>query len=155
MEEDMIEEGAVFPDFELMDQHGAARKRSDFRGKPTVFYFYPKDDTPGCTKEACGFRDQLPRFAGAHVVGISPDSAESHGKFAKKHGLDFPLLADTEHLLAEACGVWVEKSMYGKKYMGIERTTFLVDSEGVVRKVWRIVKPEGHAEEVLEAISKL
>lgn len=151
----MIDVGTPFPEFELPDQTGQVRTKADFLGSPTVFYFYPKDDTPGCTKEACAFRDQLPAFDGARVVGVSPDSVDSHQKFAKKHGLQFPLLADVEQALAQACGVWVEKSMYGKKYMGIERSTFLVDSEGIVRRVWRKVKPEGHAEEVAEALKSL
>ena len=151
----MIDVGSPFPEFELQDQTGQTRTKTDFLGSPTVYYFYPKDDTPGCTKEACGFRDRMPALQGAAVVGVSPDGVASHQKFAQKFGLEFPLLADVEQKLAQACGVWVEKSMYGKKYMGIERSTFLVDSEGIVRKVWRKVKPEGHAEEVEEALRSL
>lgn len=148
----MIEEGAKFPTFALPDQDGNLVTDESLRGSKVVVYFYPKDDTSGCTKEACGFRDEMPRFEGVRVIGVSPDSVASHRKFADKHGLNFTLLADVEHTLAEAAGVWVEKSMYGKKYMGIERTTFLLDEEGRVLKVWRKVKPEGHAAEVLAAL---
>ncbi|MEJ5170060.1 MAG: peroxiredoxin [Fimbriimonadales bacterium] len=151
----MLDAGTPFPDFELSDQTGQKRTKADFLGATTVYYFYPKDDTSGCTQEACGFRDRLPSFAGVNVVGISPDSVASHKKFAEKYGLGFTLLADVDQHLSQACGVWVEKSMYGKKYMGVDRTTFLVDSEGVVRKVWRKVKPDRHAEEVEEALKAL
>ena len=119
---------------------------------PAVVYFYPKDDTSGCTAEACEFRDLLPKFTGARVIGVSPDSVKSHRKFVDKFALTFTLLADEGHALADACGVWVEKSMYGKKYMGVERTTFLVGADGKVAKVWNKVKPQGHAEEVLKSI---
>lgn len=148
----MIEEGAKFPTFALPDQDGNLVTDESLRGSKVVVYFYPKDDTSGCTKEACGFRDEMPRFEAVRVIGVSPDSVASHRKFADKHGLNFTLLADVDHTLAEAAGVWVEKSMYGKKYMGIERTTFLLDEEGRVLKVWRKVKPEGHAAEVLAAL---
>lgn len=148
----MIQEGDSFPDFSLPDQDGRVVTNADWRGEKTVVYFYPKDDTPGCTVEACEFRDAAPSFAGAKVVGVSPDRPTSHQKFIAKFDLNFTLLADVDHTLAEACGVWVEKSMYGKTYMGIERSTFLVDESGVVTKIWRKVKPQGHAEEVAAAL---
>lgn len=151
----MLIENQPFPDFKLLDQNGDEKMLSDFEGKPVIFYFYPKDDTSGCTVEACEFNESLPKFSGATVVGVSPDPVKSHRKFADKFDLKFTLLADVDKQLCEAAGVWVEKSMYGKKYMGVERTTFLVDGEGVVRQVWNKVKPAGHAEEVLAAISKL
>ncbi len=145
----MHAEGTRFPDFALNDQHGKLHALADLKGSPTVVYFYPKDDTSGCTQEACGFRDALPRFEGVKVIGVSPDDAGSHKRFAEKHALTFPLLADVEKTLCQAVGVWVEKSMYGRRYMGVERTTFMLDAEGVVVKVWRKVKPSGHAAEVL------
>jgi thioredoxin-dependent peroxiredoxin len=148
----MLEAGQPFPDFELQDQHGNVRTAADLKGQKTIIYFYPKDDTSGCTQEACEFTELMPRFTGASVFGVSPDSVKSHAKFATKYNLNFPLLADTEQALANACGVWVEKSMYGKKYMGVERTTFLVDENGVVAKVWNKVKPAGHAAEVLASL---
>ncbi len=117
-----------------------------------VIYFYPKDDTPGCTVEACDFRDMFPHIPNVKVVGISPDNSKSHRKFVDKFGLNFTLLADADHQLAESCGIWVEKSMYGKKYMGIERTTYLLDENGVIFKVFSKVKPEGHAKEVLASL---
>lgn len=149
----MINEGSTFPDFLLMDQDGRQWRLQDFSGAMVVFYFYPKDDTSGCTVEACEFRDELPYFPSVQVVGVSPDAPKSHRKFAEKYSLPFTLLADVDHVLAEACGVWVEKSMYGRTYMGIERSTFLVDADGVVLRIWRKVKPQGHAEEVLQAIT--
>ena len=123
------------------------------KGKVVVLYFYPKDDTPGCTAEACAFRDALPDFSKvkAAIIGISRDSVASHAKFKTKFGLPFPLASDEDGKVCQAYGVWVEKSMYGKKYMGIERSTFLIDAKGVIRNVWRKVKVEGHAEEVLNA----
>lgn len=148
----MIEPGSPFPDFQLPDQDGAPRSLADFQGRPTLFYFYPKDDTSGCTAQACGLRDDFPRFEGVHVVGVSPDSPRSHRKFIDKYGLPFTLLADQDKALCEACGVWVEKSMYGKKYMGVERTSFLLDEKGVVTHVWRKVKPAEHAALVLQAL---
>lgn len=126
--------------------------KGDLLGAKAIVYFYPKDDTSGCTVEACEFRDSLPRFEGARVIGVSPDSPRSHQKFVAKFQLPFTLLADVDKTLAEACGVWVEKSMYGKKYMGVARTTFLVDERGIVERVWRQVKPQGHAAEVLGAL---
>lgn len=151
----MIDVGQPFPAFSLSDQDGKVHDLESIKGAPCIVYFYPKDDTSGCTVEACEFRDALPQFTGARVVGVSPDGVKSHQKFAAKHSLGFTLLADTEQELCNACGVWVEKSMYGRKYMGVERTTFLLDSDGIVRKVWRKVKPEGHAQEVLEAVRTL
>lgn len=148
----MIDIGSKFPAFALKDQHGATVTLDSLLGSPSVVYFYPKDDTSGCTKEACEFQESLPRFTGAKVVGVSPDSVKSHAKFAEKYGLKFTLLADESRALIEACGLWVEKSLYGKKYMGVERTTFLLDGSGVVTHVWRKVKPEGHAEEVRAAL---
>lgn len=148
----MLDVGQPFPNFTLPDQDGRPVSRADLLGAPTVIYFYPKDDTPGCTQEACEFRDLMPRFEGVRVVGVSPDSAKSHRKFADKFGLRFTLLADTSHELADACGVWVEKSMYGRTSMGVERSTFLLDAEGTVRQVWRKVKAAGHAEAVRAAL---
>jgi len=151
----MVEEGSPFPSFSLKDQNGTTVTHEATKGRWSVFYFYPKDDTPGCTKEACEFRDNLEIQQHATVFGVSPDGESSHSKFAKKHNLNFTLLADEANQLSEAVGVWVEKSMYGKKYMGVERSTFLVDADGIVRRVWRKVKPEGHAFEVLEALKQL
>jgi peroxiredoxin Q/BCP len=148
----MIDVGQDFPDFELHDENGQLVRREQLLGSKTIVYFYPKDDTSGCTAEACEFRDSLPKFVGAKVVGVSPDNTKSHRKFVDKYQLNFPLLSDVEQKLSGALGVWVEKSMYGKKYMGIERTTYLLDENGVILKVWRKVKPQGHAEEVLQAI---
>jgi peroxiredoxin Q/BCP len=148
----MIEEGQPFPDFSLSDQDGNVVTGDDLKGRKTVVYFYPKDDTPGCTTEACNFRDALPTFGEARVIGVSPDSAKSHRKFVDKFNLNFTLLADTDHALSEALGIWVEKSMYGKKYMGVDRTTFVLDEAGIVRKVFRKVKPAEHADEVRAAL---
>lgn len=151
----MMSEGQRFPEFFLLNQNSETITLESLIGSPTIVYFYPKDDTSGCTVEACEFRDTLPRFEGAKIFGVSPDSVKSHIKFIEKFQLNFDLLADTEQALCNACGVWVEKSMYGKKYMGVERTTFLLDSAGVIRKVWRKVKPQGHAEEVRAALAEL
>lgn len=148
----MTDTGDLFPDFSLPDQDGKTHTLADLKGSRTIVYFYPKDDTSGCTTEACEFRDSVPRFDGAKVYGVSPDPVKSHKKFADKYGLNFPLLADTEQALCNAVGVWVEKSMYGRAYMGVERTTFLLDAEGRVERVWRKVKPAGHAAEVLAAL---
>lgn len=152
----MIEEGKKAPAFSLKNQAGKSVKLSDFLGQHVVLYFYPKDDTPGCTTEACGFRDVHPKFekSGAVVLGVSPDDESRHTKFIEKFSLPFELLADTEHEVAEKYGVWGEKNMYGRKYMGIIRATFLIDAKGKVAKVWPKVKPDGHAEEVLEALSQ-
>ena len=149
-----IEEGKAAPAFTLKDQDGNKVSLSGFKGKQAVVvYFYPKDDTPGCTKEACGFNEALPDFgkAKAEVIGISRDSVASHDKFAGKYKLRFRLASDEDGKACEAYGTWVEKSMYGRKYMGIERATFLVDAKGVVRGIWRKVKVPGHVEEVLAA----
>ncbi len=150
----MIEAGTPAPDFSLTSDAGETVSLSALRGKPVVLYFYPKDDTPGCTKQACGIRDAWGEFErrGAVVLGVSPDDEKSHVKFRDKFELPFPLLADTAHATAEAYGVWVEKSMYGKKYMGVERSTFVIDAEGNVTKVMRNVKPETHADDVLAVL---
>lgn len=148
----MLNEGSLFPSFSLQNQDGNLITNSALAGQKTVVYFYPKDDTSGCTVEACGFQEKLPTIPNAKVIGVSPDGVKSHRKFADKFSLSFDLLADTDHALAEACGVWVEKSMYGKKYMGIERTTFVIDENGIVAKVFTKVKPAGHAEEVIAAL---
>ena len=149
------EEGTAAPDFTLTSDSGDPVSLSSFRGRPVIVYFYPKDDTPGCTKQACGIRDAWGEFerSGAVVLGVSPDSEGSHVKFKQKFDLPFTLLADPEHSTAEAYGVWVEKSMYGKKYMGVERSTFVIDADGMVTKVMRKVKPETHTDEVLAALS--
>lgn len=145
------------PDFSLPAGDGRTLSSDDFKGKPLVLYFYPKDDTPGCTQQAIGFTALMPEFekAGAAVVGVSRDSVKRHSNFAAKHGLGFPLLSDEAGELCGAFSVWVEKNLYGRKYMGIERSTFLIDGEGVIRRVWRKVKVKGHAEEVLEAVKSL
>lgn len=150
--------GDRFPDFELPDQDGNMVSSASLRGQRVVLYFYPKDDTSGCTAEACQFRDTMPRFKGINgqdvrILGVSPDSSKSHRKFIDKYGLNFTLLADLDHQLADECGLWVEKTLYGRKYMGVERTTYLLDSEGKIEKVWNKVKPEGHAEEVRAALA--
>lgn len=150
----MLDEGKKAPDFTLPRDGGEDVSLSDFRGQKVVLYFYPKDNTSGCTTQACEFRDQHPDFQKVDTVilGVSPDSVRSHQGFRDKHELPFPLLADTEHKVAEAYGVWKEKSMYGRKYWGIERSTFLIDEEGGLQKVWRKVKARGHAQEVLAAL---
>lgn len=150
----MLKEGDRMPDFSLKDQSGATVRSSDFAGKPVVVYFYPKDDTPGCTKEACSFRDSFADYEarGVKVVGISADGEASHGKFASKFSLPFTLLSDPELAAVKAFGAWAEKSMYGKTYEGILRSTFLVGSDGTIRKVFPKVRPEGHAQEVLAAL---
>jgi peroxiredoxin Q/BCP len=152
-----LEAGDKAPDFTLPADGGGTISLKALKGKPVVLYFYPKDDTPGCTAEACAFRDQLPDFAKvkAQVVGISRDSVASHDKFKKKFKLPFPLASDEDGKICQAYGVWAEKSMYGKKYMGIERSTFLIDGKGVVRNVWRKVKVDGHADAVLAAAEAL
>ena len=149
----MIEAGSPFPEFQLSDQTGEVLSLGDLKGQKAVIYFYPKDDTPGCTTEACEFRDATPTFGGARVIGVSPDETKSHKKFVEKYSLNFTLLSDPDHSLMEALGIWVEKSMYGKKYMGVERTTYVVDEQGVILKVFRKVKPQGHAAEVLAVLS--
>ncbi len=149
--------GDVAPDFELEGDGGNKVSLSALKGKPVVVYFYPKDDTPGCTKEAIAFTEQSDAFAklGVTIIGLSPDTAAKHDKFIAKHNLAIRLGADTEKEVAEAYGVWVEKSMYGKKYMGVERTTFLVGADGRIAEIWRKVKVPGHADAVLEAARAL
>ena len=153
----MITEGSPAPDFTLPTDGGGSVTLSSLKGKPVVVYFYPKDDTSGCTKEAIGFSCLKPDFdaIGATVIGISPDDAKSHDKFKTKHELSIVLAADEERKAIEAFGVWVEKSMYGRAYMGVDRSTFLIDREGKVAKAWRKVKVPGHAEEVLAAAKAL
>ena len=150
-------EGTLAPDFTLDTDAGTPLTLSALRGRPVVLFFYPKDDTPGCTIESCEFRDMMPRFQGvsAHVLGISPDDVKSHVKFRNKYELNFPLLADVGHHVAEEYGVWQEKSMYGRKYWGVARTTFLIDHDGRIAKVFEKVKPAGHAAEVAEVVSAL
>lgn len=147
--------GTQAPDFQLKDQNGNDVKLSQYRGKNVVLYFYPKDDTPGCTREACDFRDQhsAVREAGAVVLGVSPDTTASHQKFATKFSLPFPLLADTGHQVCDAYGVWGEKSLYGRTFQGVTRATFLIDTEGKVARVWPKVKVQGHVDEILESLS--
>ena len=147
--------GAKAPDFTLPTDGDGSVTLAKLKGKKVVLYFYPKDDTSGCTAEACSFRDMFPRFkkTDAVVIGISRDSVASHDKFKKKYELPFTLAADTEGKVTEKYGVWVEKSMYGRKYMGIERATFLIDEKGVIQHVWHKVKVPGHADEVLAAVN--
>ncbi len=154
---DWIEVGIKAPDFALKTDQGKQIKLRDYLGKPVVLYFYPKDDTPGCTKQACAFRDRKAELAalGTVVLGVSADSVESHVKFRDKFELNFPLLADTEHKVAEEYGAWREKNMYGKKSMGIQRSTFLIDLAGNVAKVWKRVQVEGHDNQVLQAVREL
>lgn len=153
----MPDVGDKAPAFTLEDQSGETVKLSDFKGKTVVLYFYPKDDTPGCTREACAFRDEHSALkkAGAVVLGVSPDSGPSHAKFAGKFKLPFPLLADTDHAVSEKYGAWGEKSLYGRKFMGITRSTFLIDASGKVARVWPKVKVDGHVDQVLEAIREI
>ncbi|MEI7765853.1 MAG: thioredoxin-dependent thiol peroxidase [Phycisphaerae bacterium] len=152
-----LEVGKPAPLFDLASTTGESIALKNLKGKKVVLYFYPKDDTPGCTKEACNFRDAIGdlKKAGAVVLGVSPDDVASHAKFSAKFGLNFPLLADVDHALAEAYGVWKEKSMYGKTYMGVERTTFLIDSKGNLAKISPKVKVDEHHTEVLAAVAEL
>ena len=154
---DWVEVGTAAPAFNLTADDGTKVRLSALKGKPVVLYFYPKDDTPGCTTEACAFRDRQPEIAklGAQVLGVSPDSVESHVKFRDKYQLNFPLLADPDHQVAEKYGAWREKNMYGKKSMGIQRSTFLIDAQGKVAKVWPRVKVAGHDQEVIDALREL
>lgn len=150
--------GSPAPDFTLPTDGGGSVTLSALKGKPVVIYFYPKDDTTGCTAEACGFRDQLPDFSSvdAAIIGISKDSVKSHDKFKAKYNLPFTLASDEEPgQVCEAYGTWVEKSMYGRQYMGIERATFLIDKDGIVRQIWRKVKVPGHVDAVLTAVKGL
>ena len=153
----MLSEGDKAPDFELPTDTGAPIKLSKLKGRPVVLYFYPKDDTPGCTSESKDFSCLVDAFkaAGAEVIGISPDAVASKAKFRQKHGLTVHLAADTEKTVVTAYGVWTEKSMYGKTYMGVERSTFLIDKAGKIAKAWRKVKVPGHAEAVLDAVKAL
>jgi thioredoxin-dependent peroxiredoxin len=148
------EVGSLAPDFELMGSHGKTVSLKHFKGQPVVLYFYPKDDTPGCTVEACEFGKEHPKFGklDAVVLGVSPDSLESHAKFIKKFDLPFQLLVDQDHKLASRYGLWVEKQMFGKTFMGVQRATFLIDREGRIAAAWPKVKAEGHAGEVLKAL---
>ena len=152
-----IEAGQPAPKFQLMDDNGKKVSLESLQGKPVVLYFYPKDDTPGCTKQACAFRDRKKELEdlGAVVLGVSPDDQGSHADFRDKFELNFPLLVDTDHKVAEQYGAWREKNMYGKKSMGIQRSTFLIGADGVVKKVWKRVKVDGHDDQVLEALQSL
>ncbi|MGE3177778.1 MAG: thioredoxin-dependent thiol peroxidase [Vicinamibacterales bacterium] len=153
----LIEPGKKAPAFALKDQDGQTHRLSDYAGRPVVLYFYPKDDTPGCTKEACAFRDLLPRFkkGRAAVFGVSILDEASKAKFAGKYDLNFPLLADPDHEVAEKYGVWQKRSLYGRSFMGIARTTYLIDAEGRIARRWDNVKVDGHAEAVLDAAGTL
>ena len=153
----MIKEGNKAPEFNLPASNGKTITLKDLKGKNIVIYFYPKDDTPGCTVEACGFRDSYKEIEklGAVILGVSPDNVTSHEKFIKKFNLPFNLLADTDKKMCQNYGVWVEKSMYGKKYMGVARTTFIINKEGKISKIFEKVKPEGHNKEIIEAIKTL
>ena len=150
----LIDPGKKAPAFTLKDQHGQTHKLADYAGQPVVLYFYPKDDTPGCTKESCDFQAALPGLkpSKAAVLGVSILDEASKAKFAKKHGLTFPLLADADHAVAEKYGVWQEKSRYGRKYMGIARTTYLIGPDGKVAQRWDNVKVDGHVQAVQEAL---
>lgn len=153
----MVAIGDMIPEFEMPVSGGGSVKNGDFQGAPWVLYFYPKDDTPGCTKEAIGFTEALAEFdaAGATVLGVSKDTVSKHDKFIAKHGLGFKLASDAEGDFCERMGVWVEKKMYGKTYMGIERATFLIGSDGKIVQVWRKVKVPGHVDAVMEAVGLL
>lgn len=154
---DWLEVGANMPAFSLTDDSGQTVQSSQWAGSPLVVYFYPKDDTPGCTKQACGFRDAAESFRklGAAVIGISCDNAESHANFRDKHSLNFPLLVDSDHVVAEQFGAWREKNMYGKKTIGIQRSSFLINRQGKVAKVWKRVRVDGHEAQVISAIGDL
>jgi len=153
----MLAIGDTAPDFTLPTDAGEELTLSSLRGRPVVIYFYPKDDTPGCTTESCEFRDLMPRFdaSNATILGVSPDSVASHQKFKTKFELPFTLVADTEKVACQAYDVWKEKSMYGKQYMGVERTTFVIDNDGKISHIFGKVKPAGHAAEVMEAVASL
>lgn len=154
---DFIEVGEKAPAFTLLDDTGTKVKLADLKGNLVLLYFYPRDDTPGCTKQACAFRDRFAEIKklGVALFGISTDTAESHTKFRKKFDLPFPLLVDEDHAMAEKYGAWREKNMYGKKSMGIQRSTYLIDTQGKVAAVWKRVKVDGHDEQVIEAVKKL
>jgi peroxiredoxin Q/BCP len=153
----VIEPGKKAPAFSLKDQSGQTHKLADYQGRPVILYFYPKDDTPGCTKEACGFQDTLPKFGKSKtaVLGVSVLDEESKAKFANKYSLSFPLLADPDHEVIDKYGAWQEKAMYGKKYMGVARITYLIGADGKVVKRWDGVKVDGHADEVLAELAKI
>ncbi len=150
----MLAESDAAPEFELQNQDGETVRLADLKGKKVILYFYPKDDTPGCTAQACDIRDHYGEFKkrGALIFGISPDNVRSHKKFEEKYGLPFPLLADEGHAIAEKYGVWGEKSMYGKKYMGVDRATFVIDEKGRIAKIFPKVKPSEHVEQVLAVL---
>lgn len=152
-----VQEGDAAPDFTMPTDGGGSVSLSELKGHPVILYFYPKDDTPGCTKQACGFRDAMPDFsaADATIIGVSKDKVAKHDKFKAKYELNFTLGSDEDCAVCEAYGSWVEKSMYGKKYMGIDRSTFLIDAEGKLAKVWRKVKVPGHVDAVLDAVKAL
>jgi peroxiredoxin Q/BCP len=154
---DWIEVGERAPAFTLTADNGIKVRLCDLKGQPVVLYFYPRDDTPGCTREACAFRDQQAQLKklGAQVLGISSDSIESHANFRDKYDLNFPLLSDADHTVAEKYGAWREKNMYGKKSLGLQRSTFLIDADGKVAKVWKAVKVDGHDEQVVAALGEL
>jgi len=153
----MIQEKTKAPDFNLLDEDGNSHSLSEYKGTPLILYFYPKDNTPGCTTEACNFRDDYSAYEKAKVtiLGVSPDSVKSHKKFKEKYQLPFTLLSDPDHTVCEAYGVWAEKQMMGKKYMGILRTTFVINKDGVVEKVFEGVKPSEHSKEVLAVVKNL
>jgi len=152
-----IPAGSQAPDFSLPDENGELRHLSDYRGKVVVLYFYPKDDTPGCTTEACGFRDQYQDYekAGVSVIGVSPDDVKKHQKFKTKYNLPFTLLADTDHTVCELYGVWGRKKFMGKEYDGVFRTTFLIGKDGTILRVFENVKPEGHSQEILKVLEEI
>lgn len=152
-----LKEGDTAPAVHVQDDNGQPFDLASLKGKNVVLYFYPKADTPGCTRESCEFRDHSKKFIKADtvIVGVSPDKAAAQTKFKQKFELPFTLLADVDHKVAEAYGAWVEKSMYGRKYMGIERSTFLIDKDGKIKKIFRKVKPDGHAEQVYEALQSV
>jgi peroxiredoxin Q/BCP len=154
---DWVQAGEPAPDFTLPAVDGSQVTLSELRGAPVVLYFYPRDDTPGCTAEACAFRDRRAEIAalGSHVLGISTDNLQSHEKFRDKFGLNFPLLADVDHAVAERYGAWREKVRFGKTSLGIQRSTFLIDAEGTVRKVWKNVEVSGHDQQVIDAVKEL
>lgn len=148
--------GTIAPDFTLLDETSTPRKLTDYRGQPVVLYFYPKDDTPGCTTEACGFRDDYGDYqqAGVTILGVSPDSPKKHTKFKEKYNLPFTLLADTEHAVCELYGVWGRKKFMGREYDGVFRTTYLIGADGVILQVFEKVKPDGHSAEILQVLEK-
>ena len=154
---DWIEPGQKAPAFTMTSDNGEKVRLADFEGSPVVLYFYPADDTPGCTREACAFRDRQQELKqlGAVVLGVSPNTAESHAKFRDKYELNFPLLVDADHKVAEKYGAWREKNMYGKKSMGVQRSTYLIGPEGKVAKVWKRVKVDGHDQQVIDALQEL